>query len=424
MNHERLKKIVFDQHEVIQNTVITPRDYEFEAQANYVLVGLRRAGKSTILYDLVNRLIKGGMSWEQVIYINFEDERLSEFTLDDFQDIVEIQRELSEKKGVFLLDEIQNIAGWEKFARRLADRGERVYITGSNARMLSREIETTLGGRFFSKYIEPYSFREYLSACKIKTDEKTLLSTDGAARIRSKVDDYEEFGGFPEILRYQNKRDYLTGIFQKILLGDIALRNNIRNDYALKLLIRKVAESVRNEISFTKLHHALQSIGVSVSKDTVIDYMQFAKEAFLIFDIKNYFFKFSEREGNPKYYFGDNGLLDLFLLDKSSSLLENLVALELRRRYRGEVFYLKSAKIGVDVDFFVPEKEMAVQVAYSISGEAREREVGSLKRLHKYFSEAKEYYIITKEETEEIIDGDLTIHVLPVSRLLLGELTK
>ena len=177
MNHALLKSVIYDQHEFIRNFQIVPRDYEFEENGNYVLVGLRRAGKSTLLYKIVLDLVASGVDWEQIIYINFEDERLSEFTVADFNDILSVQSEMSDKKGYFFLDEVQNIDGWEKFARRMADAKEHIYITGSNAKMLSREIETTLGGRFFARHITPYAFGEYLTACGIPHDEPALLGT-------------------------------------------------------------------------------------------------------------------------------------------------------------------------------------------------------------------------------------------------------
>ena len=127
MNHTLLKSVIYDQHEFIRNFQIVPRNYEFEENGNYVLVGLRRAGKSTLLYKIVLDLVASGVDWDQIIYINFEDERLSEFTVADFNDILSVQSELSDKKGYFFLDEVQNIDGWEKFARRMADIARRPH---------------------------------------------------------------------------------------------------------------------------------------------------------------------------------------------------------------------------------------------------------------------------------------------------------
>ena len=151
MDHDELKRVIFDQHERIKNFQIVPREYKFDLNANYVLVGLRRAGKSTLLYKIVQDLVASGTDWNQIIYVNFEDERLEEFSAKDFNDLLLVQSELSDKKGWFFLDEVQNIEGWEKFARRMADSKEHTFITGSNAKMLSSEIEKKLGGRYLSK---------------------------------------------------------------------------------------------------------------------------------------------------------------------------------------------------------------------------------------------------------------------------------
>ena len=158
MNHELLKKIIYDQHQVIKDAIIVERNIELEKDVNYVLVGLRRSGKTTLLYKRVQDLINEGVEWNQIIYINFDDERLVDFKLEDFDDILLTAEEMSNKKHYFYLDEIQNIDDWEKFAIRIANQGYKVDITGSNAKMLSKEVEAKLGGRYISKEVLPYSF--------------------------------------------------------------------------------------------------------------------------------------------------------------------------------------------------------------------------------------------------------------------------
>ena len=380
MNHTILKSVIYDQHEFIRDFQIVPRNYEFEENGNYVLVGLRRAGKSTLLYKIVLDLVASGVDWEQIIYINFEDERLSEFTVADFNDILSVQSELSDKKGYFFLDEVQNIDGWEKFARRMADAKEHIYITGSNAKMLSREIETTLGGRFFARHITPYAFGEYLTACGIPHDEPALLGTKTNGKIRAACAQYLQYGGLPESLLYKAKREYISGVYQKVLLGDIITRNSIRNDYAVKILIKKIAESVRSEISYANL---------------------------------------VEKESYPKFYFSDNGIVSLFLDRKESVQLENMAAVALARAYPDDVYYLKSAKTGIDIDFYVPSVGLAVQAAYSIAGDAREREVGNLKKLAQNAAEAVRCVIVTYEEEETIIEDGVTIEAVPLYKFLL-----
>lgn len=419
MKHDLLKSIIYDQHELIENTELVPRNYIFEENANYVLVGLRRAGKSMILYKIVQNLIRQGVEWNQIIYINFEDERLSEFSKEDFNDILSVQSELSPKEGYFFFDEIQIIPGWEKFCRRMADAKKRVYVTGSNASMLSGEIATTLGGRYLIKYITPYNFNEYLTALHIPHDEKALLQTRTNGLIRSGCSEYLQYGGLPEAIQYKSKREYISSVYQKILLGDIITRNQIRNDYAMKMLIKKIAESVRSEISYSKLHNILKSIGISVGKTSVIDYIQYSKDAYLLFDVQNYYSRFAERESNPKYYFNDTGILNLFLDDKKSALLENCVAVALSEKYQDEVYYLKSSKTGIDIDFYVPSEKLVVQVAYSIQNESFERKTGNLKKYASVSEEKQRYIVVTYEEEEIIEEDGIIIEVIPLMKFLL-----
>lgn len=417
MNHDILKEVIFDQHEIIKKTKIVPRDYDFDLNANYVLIGLRRAGKSTLLYKIVKDLVEKGIEWNQIIYINFEDERLAEFSLNDFNDLLSVQAELTDKIGYFFLDEIQNIEGWEKFARRMADSKEHTFITGSNAKMLSQEIENRLGGRYFTKYITPYNFKEFLTAKQIDFSDKSIFGTKESGKIKREFSEYFYFGGFPETLKYQNKREYVSSIYQKVLLGDIAARNSIRNPNGLQILMKKIAESVKDEISYSKLHNILKTIGVKISKDIVIDYIEYAKQTFLIFTIKNYFSKFVEKETTPKYYFNDNGLLNLFLNKEEPRLLENLVAINLWNNYKGNVYYLKSQNL--DVDFFIEETGTAIQVAYSITNISDDRETKSLVEAAKTLKEAKEFVILTYEQKKELNMDGVKIQVIPVWKWLL-----
>lgn len=419
MDHRKLKQVIYDQHDVIQRAVIVRREYSFEPNGNYILTGIRRSGKSTILYSMVQKLIEDGADWQQIIYVNFEDERMAEFTLADFSDLVEIASELSDKTPYYFLDEVQNIDGWERFARRMADAKEHVYITGSNSRMLSAEMEARLGARYLSKVIMPYNYREYLAARGLPHDEEALYTSRGIGRLKRAASDLMHEGGFPESLNFTNKRAYVESVYQKVLLGDIALRNDIRNVTGLRIMMNKVADTVGREISFSRLYNLVSGIGVKLSKDTIISYIGFAKDAYLIFSLRNYFARFEERESTPKYYFEDTGLLNLFLINKDTALLENMVAVALKRSYKEKIFYFKSEKAGLDIDFYVPERATAIQVAYSISDTAYDREVNNLIRLAGSFPEAKRFVIVTADEDKSIRENGVEIEVLPLYRFLL-----
>ena len=419
MNHQLLKTIIYDRHEVIRNAQIVPREVAFEEQANYVLTGLRRAGKTTQLYALARDLVEAGADWEQIIFINFEDERLVDFRLSDFQDIVLVQSELSPKQGYFFFDEIQNIDGWERFARRLADSGERVYLTGSNAQMLSSDMEARLGGRYLTRRINPYTFPEYLRALGVPFDERALAGSKSLGRVRGAYDDYFRYGGFPELLRFRDKRSYLESIYQKIQLGDVVARNGIRNANALRILMKKIAETVCNDVSYTRLQGALAAVGMKVSKEAVINYVGYAEDAYLIFRLRNHVSKFAEREGSPKYYFGDNGILGLFLTDRDPALLENQVAVLLHQRHGEGVCFFKSAKTGIDVDFYLPEEGTAIQVAYSLSDSSFDHETASLAVLARAQPGIERLVVVTYEEEAELEVAGVRIEVVPAYRFLL-----
>ena len=416
MNHEIIKKVIFDQHQVIKDSVIVERDIVLEKNANYVLVGLRRAGKTTLLYKRVQDLIAEGVEWNQIVYINFDDERLLGFNVNDFEDILLVAEELSNKKHYFYFDEIQNVDEWEKFAIRISNQGFKVDITGSNAKMLSKEVEAKLGGRYISREILPYSFKEYLRASTVNKDG---YSTKEMALINSLLNEYFVNGGFPEALVYKNKREYVSSIYQKVLYNDIIVHNDVRNESGMKLMIKKIAESVKQDLSYTKIQNIITGIGYKISKDIIIDYCGYCKDAFLLFIIENYYASFLDKSSNPKYYFMDNGILNLFLDDKRSSLLENIVALHLYRNHKETLYYLKGNK--VDVDFYLSDANTAIQVAYSLEkGDTYNREVNNLVEFAKSSDKKNNLLIVTYEEEKKIYIEDKTIEVVPLKKFLLN----
>lgn len=423
MDHNILKHVIADQHRIIRESEIIPREYTFDPQANYVLVGLRRAGKSTLLYKIAQDLIKQGKSWSQIIYVNFEDERLNGFKLEDFDDILSVASELTDQEPYIFLDEVQNIYGWEKFARRLADSKYRTYITGSNAKMLSWKVVERLGARYFIKTIYPYNFKEFLNAKKIEYNEMSFFDTAADGRLRAESFDFLTHGGLPETLIYSDRRDYLESIYQKILFGDLIARNNIRNPEAFRLLINKIAETIMHDISYRTLSNAIGSVTNSkISTDTVISYIEYAKDAFLLFDVKNYVSKFVERNSTPKYYFADNGILKLFLLNKDAILLENLVAIALYQKFGDQVYYLKSNKTKIDIDFFLPEQSTAIQVTYDWNENDYTREIDNLIKLKRSNEEIQNLIVVTSEQERTInTDEGYTIKVVPLYKFLLNE---
>ncbi len=419
MNKEILRSVLADNQAEIPRHHVIPRRFEFEEFGNYVFVGIRRAGKSYLLYQRIQQLLSSGTGWDEILYINFEDERLETMTSSDLNLLLEIHIEMYGKRPILFLDEIQNIEGWEKFARRLADSKYRVYLTGSNAKMLSSEIRSRLGGRYIEVDVYPYDFKEYLNVKGIRLTPTTLYATGQRAEVLRHFDDYFHHGGLPEGAELSSKRDYLSSVYQKIYLGDIATRHAVENTFALKVLFKKVAESVKQPVSFTRLANIVSSTGVKVSKSTVISYMEYAKDAWLVTAVSNIAGKLVEKETNPKYYFTDNGILNLFLLDPETSLLENMVAVTLLRKYgRTDAVYFYSN--GVEVDFYIPEEELAIQACYSLSdSETFDREVKALLKLASVVP-CKKLMVITRDEEERLETGGKTIEVLPVWKWLVS----
>lgn len=417
MNHDLIKRVIFDQHEVIKEAKIVDRDLILEKNANYVLTGLRRAGKTTLLYKRVQDLIKEGVEWNQIIYINFDDERLIGFNVSDFEDIILVAEELTNKKHYFYFDEIQNIDGWEMFAIRIANQGHKVDITGSNAKMLSKEVASKLGGRYITKEIYPYSFIEYLKAHDIY---KEGYSYKDIATINNILNIYFENGGFPESLLFKNKREYISSVYQKVLYNDIIVHNDVRNENGIKLMIKKIAESVKQNLSYTKIQNIITGIGYKISKDVVINYCQYCIDAFLLFTISNYYSSFLDKNSNLKYYFMDNGILNLFLDDKRTTLLENIVAIHLYRNNKDNLYYLKGNK--VNIDLYLSNSNTAIQVAYSINDyDAYNKEISNLIEFANS-SKDKNYrlIIVTYNEERNIEVDNKKIEVISLKNFLLN----
>ena len=408
-----IKQCLISKQREVDEAVIVNRHVDFEENGNYVIVGVRHAGKSYLLYQRVRQLQATGMGWDEILFVDFEDERLAEFQPEDFNSLLEAHLELYGKKPVIFLDEVQNIPHWDKFVRRLADAKYRVYVTGSNAKMLSKEVATTLGGRFFIYDAYPYSLKEYLAAQQVELKEHWEYDTIQRSEVKRHLNEYLYYGGLPEILSYKNKRAMLSSLYQKIYLGDICARNNIKNDRMMNILIKKMAESVKQPLSFNRLKNIIVSTGSAISVPTTIDYVGYAADSWLILPMENEVGKLTEKELQKKYYFIDNGLLNLFLMNAETSLLENMVAVELCRRYGKEnVYFLNAEK---EIDFVVPEDKLAIQVSYSIKDDAtRNREVSSLVKYARKHIDWK-CLLITYDE-ENVEEG---ISVVPVWKWLL-----
>ena len=415
MEKDLFRAIISENQEYIDKILLVERSFRLEENGNYVFVGVRQAGKSYLLYQLMQQKMRNGVQTEDIVYVNFDDERLIGMTAADFDLILQAYHSMYEGTPIFFFDEIQNVEGWANFARRLANQKYRVYVTGSNAKMLGRDIETVLGGRYLDIKVFPYSFQEYLKAMGVSLS-KTWQYGRKANELQRHFRTYFEWGGFPELVKFQEKRVWLNSLYNRIFFNDLIVRHKIKNEDALRLCIRRLAESVMQPCSLNRLCHLVKSTGTSCSASTIMEYVRYLQESCLLISLDNYASKFVEKETIKKHYFVDNGLLHLFINNPDTLLLENLCATTLYKRYDSSLYYYNR---NVEVDFYVPDEGLAIQASYRMSDTATlEREVKALVALHSVHPLHKAM-IITYEDEDTIEHDGLEIEVVPIWKWIL-----
>jgi predicted AAA+ superfamily ATPase len=385
---------------------------------------VRRSGKTYVLFSLIEKL-RQTIDPKNIIYINFEDDRLFPLTLAKLDDLMEGYYELypekREEKVYLFLDEVQNVEGWEKYIRRIYDTlNLQIYITGSSSKLLSSEIATSLRGRTITYEIFPFSFREYLRYREI---EVNLYSSKSVSFIKNAFNSYLIDGGFAETfdetpdVQKRILKDYLDLIIYK----DVVERYSIKNQSLLKHLITYMFVNMGTLISVNKLYNDYKSQGYRVGKDTLQDYLSYLQEAYTLFTTSIYRNSVREEQRNPKKLYAiDNGFKKLFsisLSDDYSKLYENLAFLHLRRK-SSEVYYFKDKQ---EVDLYArTDKEELVNVSYLIEDEKTlTRELNAIKEGMRYFK-LKKAYLVTANRDEIVEVDEGVIEIVPMWKWLLG----
>ena len=415
MNKELFRAIISENQEFIGSIPLVERPLHLEKSGNYVFVGVRQAGKSYLLYQRVKELLGCGINLHDIVYVNFDDERLLGMTTDDFDLILQAYYSMHDGQPIFFFDEIQNVDGWANFARRLANQKHRVYVTGSNAKMLSRDIETVLGGRYLSVYVFTYSFEEYLKAIGISVSGGSQYGRN-AIELQRHFRAYCEWGGVRGLVSGGGVGVWLNSLYNRIFFNDLVVRHKVKNEDSLRMCIRRLAESVMLPCSLNRLSNLVKSTGMPCSPSTVMEYVRYLQESCLLISLDNYASKFVDKETVKKHYFIDNGLLHLFINNPDTALLENLCAINLYKRYGKGVYYFNRS---IEVDFYVPDEKLAIQASFRMSEEATlEREIKALVALHGLY-ETQRNLIITYED-EGIMERDgIKIEIIPVWKWLL-----
>ena len=361
-----------------------------------IISGIRRSGKSTLL-----RQVRRDFYSEDGYYFNFEDERLINFDVQDFNLLYEVLIEIFGKKKVFFFDEIQNIKGWERFVRRMQDEGFKFFITGSNASLLSRELGTKLTGRHVSFTLYPFSFKEFLAYHQYDFKKDNLFITKERALIRGFLENYLKEGGMPEFLAEKNPQ-ILKNVYTDIIYRDVAVRYGINDIKALRELSLYLSTNISGLFSYNSLKKLL-GLG---SLNTVKSYIEYLENSFLFFTLNIFSYSLKKQTNNPKKsYIIDAGIANFvasrFSRDRGK-FFENLVFLELKRQDR-EIFYYKT-KSNFEVDFVVNNRKKPVsliQVCCDLKGDkTKNREERALLEAMAELN-IKEAFIIN-DNTDEI----------------------
>ena len=422
MNKENIKQILIEQSEEVKRLFrqkIIPRGIVSEAKGIFasdlikVITGIRRCGKSVLSHYLLKDSRYG--------YVNFDDERLISVKAEDLNDFLEVLIEIDPDLKDILLDEVQNVEGWELFINRLKRDGYNLIVTGSNSRLLSKELSTHLTGRHFTIELYPFSFREFLLYNNFSFDKKDLYITKQKAKIKKMLKEYIENGGLPEVYKVEPKKQYLRELYDRIITRDIISRYNVKYAKDLKEIALFSISNFASKISYNKIKNIFEMKSVH----TVKNYLHYLEEAYLLFQVNAFSHKLKEQIKLPKkIYCIDTGIINSIVPRSTldyGKLLENLVFIELKRR--GSEIYIYS-KPNCEVDFVVKEGlaiRQLIQVSYSIKDEkTKKREIKALIEASRDLDCSRLTLITWDEEGEEEIESK-KIYYIPAWKWLLEQ---
>ena len=421
MSVEELAQIIADQREEILSedmSVFCHRDEASQLSHNssmaQVVIGVRRSGKSTLC---TKYLIDNAVN---CAFVNFDDERLSSMQTDDLNKLLEAIYIVYGNVDCLFFDEIQNVESWPLFVNRLLRQKKRIFLTGSNSKLLSNELITHLTGRYNKVELYPFSFSDY---CRMGGVDVASITTKAEGLRQNALHKYLQAGGFPELQNESNPKNYIDGLFNAIIRNDIARRFRIRQVDQLAKMAAYLADNFAQEFSATAICKLF-----GISNHTAEKYFGYLKEAFLFVGVRKFSYKASERLRNEKCYVVDVALStqrnDTFSLENLGWRLENVVCIELLRRYHhqyAEIFYYKEKSF--EIDFLVAKNGIVqelIQVSYNVTSErTRQREINALLRGAKKFN-CRNLTLITFSTEQTIEKDNETINVLPATKWLLG----
>ncbi len=361
---------------------LVPRELQFPQAPDIakVAIGMRRSGKTYFIFQKIHELLKQGIELSQILYINFEDERLMPMDqksmgalLDDFYTLYP---ENHQKTVYLFLDEVQNIDEWALVVRRFLDsKNVQIYLTGSSSKLLSKEIATQLRGRSLSVEVWPYGFDEFLQAHHL-TRLKGHLGKPSLDQMRQHFLNYLQIGGFPGVqhLNPHEQLDTLQGYVEIVIFRDIVERYGVSNITLLRYLIKTLLKNISAPFSAHKFYQDIKSQGYKIAKDTIYNYINYIEDAYLIFTVPVFNGSLRQQHHNRrKIYAIDSGLVQANSINFSENygkLFENLIYLDLRRQNKDVFFY--QTQQGFEVDFVAQNKQgqaELIQVVWDKSDE-------------------------------------------------------
>ncbi len=398
--------------EVIERKI----ELDLDADKVIVIAGVRRSGKTSLMFQHIKELMKRKVTKDNVIYVNFENERLIATKATDMDDLLVAHSQIFNPVGgtIYLfLDEIQNVENWDKWIRKVYDTKKyRIIITGSSSELLSSEIATALAGRNLSYTVYPFSFSEMLKSRGITADINSIKFSSKKGTVLKALDEFLEYGSFPEVILSDDttrKMDLLSSYFDAIFFRDIIKRYNLRETGALNIFLKIIAGNYSTYFSSTKTQNYFNSMGFEISRVTILNFLEYSKSVFLVEILEQYLKSPRKRFARQvKSYIVDIGLSRLFTDIDKGRALENAVFIELLRRKKisDNIYYLK-LRSGKEIDFIVGWKSTKlIQVCYELSSiDVKNRETSALVEAAKALK-LKEGTIITYDYGgSEIVDG-------------------
>lgn len=425
IDEKTVLQVLAEQQEEVENYTpkrwVTRKEeslFEFDSTMAQVVIGVRRSGKSTLCHKvLLEHAIRYG-------YVNFDDDRFANMQVDDLNTVLSCVYQLYGTDILYLvLDEIQNVDGWYLFVNRLLRTNLHIFVTGSNAKLLSGELATHLTGRYNEIHLFPFSFSEF---CRYHQIDTKGITTKAEAERKRAFMDYIHDGGFPEMQGLQNKKAYVQSLIEAVIRKDIKKRFNIRDVEALRKLTHHLINNACQEVNYGEIASIL-----GIADKTVNKYVDYLRQAFLIQLLTRHSFKSKERVRNQKVYLVDPGLQgnrdNALAMENLGWRLENVVYVELLRRCAHnylDIYYHKPMPRAKEVDFVVCDQSKAIeliQVAYEIdSSKAYDRETSSLVKASDLLSCAN-LTLITFSPSRDVVVGGKTIHIVSALDWLLNE---